>query len=265
MKTQGKDSKMLSLFGIVGVVILILIVVYALVIFTTINQPEERGTFGDMFGAINALFTGFAFAGVIVTILMQQKELKLQREEMKLQREEMKAMRNQHTVSRTNEIIRSQLTYFNDQISSFRLDTSGAGGPGLHKMRFDGLHGLEEWTNKMLVKHAGQPMLIKDNEADLRKITLGIIPVFTVVFHFLENSDIDDTAIWDLKIAFALNIGEGHLRWTDALIQFAEHPHPDHRGKKFPWINSKLSELKQIKEFISSVHKTVRSVQGNRI
>lgn len=41
-----------------------------------------RGTFGDMFGAVNALFSGLAFGGMIITLLMQRKELKLQREEL---------------------------------------------------------------------------------------------------------------------------------------------------------------------------------------
>lgn len=51
---------------------------------------ENRGTFGDMFGAINALFSGLAFAGVIYAILLQRKELELQREELKMTREELK-------------------------------------------------------------------------------------------------------------------------------------------------------------------------------
>lgn len=33
---------------------------------------ENRGTFGDMFGAINSLFSGLAFAGVVYAILLQQ-------------------------------------------------------------------------------------------------------------------------------------------------------------------------------------------------
>lgn len=35
--------------------------------------PKERGTFGDMFGAINSLFTGLAFWGVVMTLWQQQK------------------------------------------------------------------------------------------------------------------------------------------------------------------------------------------------
>ncbi|MGN7453880.1 putative phage abortive infection protein [Paenibacillus pasadenensis] len=41
-----------------------------------------------MFGAVNALFSGLAFAGIIYTIQMQRKELALQRDELVLQREE---------------------------------------------------------------------------------------------------------------------------------------------------------------------------------
>jgi hypothetical protein len=55
------------------------------------SKPNEvRGTFGDMFGAINALFSGFAFIGVVYAILMQRTELSLQREELSLTRNELK-------------------------------------------------------------------------------------------------------------------------------------------------------------------------------
>lgn len=54
------------------------------------QNSNERGTFGDMFGAINALFSGLAFAGLIVTLLYQKEELTLQREELKATRDEFK-------------------------------------------------------------------------------------------------------------------------------------------------------------------------------
>ena len=46
------------------------------------GNPTGSGKFGDMFGAVNALFSGLAFAGVIVAILMQREELNLQRKEL---------------------------------------------------------------------------------------------------------------------------------------------------------------------------------------
>lgn len=50
---------------------------------------SERGLLGDSFGALNALFSGLAFAGIIATIIMQRNELQLQRKELALTRKEL--------------------------------------------------------------------------------------------------------------------------------------------------------------------------------
>jgi len=60
-----------------------------------LQGDENRGTFGDMFGAVNALFSGLAFGGVIYAILLQRKELKLQRKELELTRGELKGQKEQ--------------------------------------------------------------------------------------------------------------------------------------------------------------------------
>ena len=56
---------------------------------------QTQGQFGDLFGSLNALVSGFAFAALIATLLLQRQELSLQREELKLQREEMKKSRQE--------------------------------------------------------------------------------------------------------------------------------------------------------------------------
>lgn len=53
-----------------------------------INESSNRGTFGDKFGAVNALFSGLAFAGVIITILLQREELKATQNAVKAQTDE---------------------------------------------------------------------------------------------------------------------------------------------------------------------------------
>lgn len=60
---------------------------------------SDRGTFGDMFGSVNALFTGFAFAGIIYTTHLQRQELRLQREELSLQRQELTRSADAQTAS----------------------------------------------------------------------------------------------------------------------------------------------------------------------
>jgi len=53
----------------------------------------EPGEFGDMFGLANALFSGLAFSALIITLLMQHKELSLQRRDLDLTREEIAGQR----------------------------------------------------------------------------------------------------------------------------------------------------------------------------
>ena len=59
--------------------------------------PEwsERAALGDMFGAVNALFSGLAFAGILFTLHFQRQELSVQREELSAQREELKLTREE--------------------------------------------------------------------------------------------------------------------------------------------------------------------------
>jgi hypothetical protein len=59
--------------------------------FFSSNSNEDwahRGQYGDMFGSVNALFSGLAFAGIIITILLQSEELALQRAELTATRKE---------------------------------------------------------------------------------------------------------------------------------------------------------------------------------
>ncbi len=61
------------------------------------TMPDSPGTFGDMFGAINALFSGLAFAGLIYTILQQREELDLTRQEFIKQNETFRLQRFENT------------------------------------------------------------------------------------------------------------------------------------------------------------------------
>lgn len=57
---------------------------------------QDRSTIGNMFGAINALFSGFAFLGVIITIYLQKKELEYQRIELFETKNELKRLAQAH-------------------------------------------------------------------------------------------------------------------------------------------------------------------------
>lgn len=73
---------------------LIVVAIWALSI-PIISQYENPGIIGDMFGAVNALFSGLAFAGVIVAIKLQREELRNTRKELKYTRREIEAQKKE--------------------------------------------------------------------------------------------------------------------------------------------------------------------------
>ncbi len=66
--------------------IIVIVLLYISYYYITHNIPAaERGSFGDMFGAVNALFSGLAFAGMIVTLNLQRKDIESQRKDAEKQ------------------------------------------------------------------------------------------------------------------------------------------------------------------------------------
>jgi len=72
----------------IGVISVLVIIALWILTYFLLRDIDKRGTLGDMFGTLNALFSGLAFAGIIFTILLQRKELKYQREELQATRKE---------------------------------------------------------------------------------------------------------------------------------------------------------------------------------
>lgn len=75
---------------------------------------QTRGTFGDSFGALNALFSGLAFAGLIVTLIMQKEELGMQREELNDAKQELRQQSIEFKKqNKTLNLQRFENTFFN--------------------------------------------------------------------------------------------------------------------------------------------------------
>ncbi|WP_261511624.1 putative phage abortive infection protein [Chryseobacterium paludis] len=105
---QELDLKYLAI--IVGSIIVVLWLISLGVLGIWVTKGNE---IGDSFGAVNALFSGLALAGIILTILMQREELKLQRRELVLTRKEMEHTRDEFvTQNETLRIQRFENTFF---------------------------------------------------------------------------------------------------------------------------------------------------------
>ena len=104
----------------------------AILIMTFLENWSDRGTFGDLFGAVNALFSALAFAVLIYTIVLQREEIKQNREEIVLNRKELakgaklqqkaqevliEQVQQTHLSAKMN-AMRTLVDYYNNQISN---------------------------------------------------------------------------------------------------------------------------------------------------
>ncbi|MDX7844643.1 putative phage abortive infection protein [Aeromonas caviae] len=107
------------------------------------------GEFGDVYGALNTLFSGLAFSGVIISIVLQSIELKATRKEMNSQvlqfEQQTEAMQKQVFESS----FFSMMNLHNDISSNLRSEDK-------FKMFFEKLNGVAEKTphcGKTLIEH----------------------------------------------------------------------------------------------------------------
>ena len=86
VQDRTPDRKTWSLFLKVSLLVTIIWAVSALVLILLVDDFSKSGTFGDSFGVLNTLFSGLAFAGIIVTVKMQNDEMREQRKELQKQK-----------------------------------------------------------------------------------------------------------------------------------------------------------------------------------
>jgi uncharacterized membrane protein len=91
MEEQKEKSGDRYLLTIALITIVVVIIICALIYISMKDKTTaEQTAFGNIFGGINVIFSGFALAGVILTILLQRNELALQRQELRETKEELK-------------------------------------------------------------------------------------------------------------------------------------------------------------------------------
>jgi hypothetical protein len=140
-------------------VVLLIYFIVELAIYFTFKDWSTRGTFGDSFGAINALFSGLAFSGLIFTIFLQKEELGLQREELKMTRNELKGQKEEfHIQNETLKIQRFENTFF--QLLSF------------HNQIVEGISYIESFqkqTEKISAENGKSLLWVRPNEKSIEQ------------------------------------------------------------------------------------------------
>lgn len=117
VESRFRSGRRKALCFFIGVAVLWLLC--TLIVYLLLPDWQTRGTAGDSFGAVNALFSGLAFAGVIYALNLQRKQLEDQ-EEMKATRRVTEAQQEMRT---GRQFIAQPLPIPVESLAIDRLDT----------------------------------------------------------------------------------------------------------------------------------------------
>lgn len=101
----------------------------------------RSGTFGDAFGTLNALFSGLAFSGVLITLLMQMRDLAEQRKDSA-------AARDQNSRQQIESQFYNMLSLQQQVVQSFDLHRLGD-----HAHTIQGRDCFRDWKNKLHARY----------------------------------------------------------------------------------------------------------------
>lgn len=187
---------------------------------------ENRGTFGDMFGAINALFTGLAFAGVIYTIYLQKIELKLQREELRATRDELKGQKEEMKIqNQTAQQQRFENTLF--QLIELHQDRIKSMTEKENYVDFEGRLCFDVYYNKVYsaIKKTGSTTTDRENISTnymsfYRQYGTKLGPYFSSLYQIIkliDNSKMDNKSDYASLVRAQLSTHEQYLLFYHCL------------------------------------------------
>ena len=174
----------------------------AIIIHYCFSSPEDRGTFGDMFGAINSLFSGLALFGIIISILIQQNELNLQRKELKDTRLEFKT-------NRITTIMFKQLDYLNSIIDKAVFNDSISSEQS--KTRIDEfVYSIDRLY--LDDKRPSVEKLINENQIVIRGTSVKVISILDGLDNLFQTYNLDKLESKQMRKIFKTNISPSFLK-----------------------------------------------------
>lgn len=215
--TENKKEKHINTFIVVCIILLLICFIYPIFIFYFFNDWGKAGQFGDTFGTLNAVFSALAFAGIIITIIIQKQELKNQFEELKLQREEMKNTRIEFLNSRITNLVYNQLDRFETYLNDFEIIFGNEKHKGNNAIFFldESLErgyitiGTSEEENFKIQKKALEDNLkiLLPNVMQIHKLSTKTYNSIMVLKQLIYSSELEPVELNNLKNIFFNNIG----------------------------------------------------------
>ena len=196
----------------------------------------ERAAFGSMFGAVGALFSGLAFAILIVAILLQSQQLDLQRQDLKETQEGLKRERFEDTFF---QLLKLHYDIVNSIDISIKKDAILRGRDCFVQMYNEFMRNYREnsFAYELMKNWTGLDKAYSDFY-ETRQVDLG--HYFRNLYHtvgFVDNSDISDKRFYTNLIGAQLSSHEQLLLFYNCLSSY---------GKKFKTLVEKYGLLENM-------------------
>ncbi len=160
MSEKGPDRSGSPSKGVIASIVVIIVVLWLGItaVIGWLFESDDWGKIGDMFGAVNALFSGLALAGVVFAIWLQREDLKIQQEQLRQSNEEFK-LQNQlisDQLAAMKEGLKIERQQLREQSEPSFLWTSYGGNPGRDSLKFKNTGG----RFKVVEAHTSPPLNI---------------------------------------------------------------------------------------------------------
>lgn len=145
----------------------------------------ERGTIGDMFGAVNALFTGLALAAVFYTILLQRQAINIQKEELAQTRDVFIQQKFETTFFNLLELVKSNLNAieYDSPLGNMLNGTEAITSINVDMRNNNNNHAIPRPNNIQEIIHATGSVLLSNNQAIVKYLNS-----VESLLHFNKNS-----------------------------------------------------------------------------
>lgn len=196
-ETTSKKDTYTLLYVLIGVVIILWVISWLSIQgFYGWSVDNNRGTFGDMFGAVNALFSGLAFAGLIFTIRLQRKDINIQLDDFRRQTKVLQAQSDE--AKRTADQLEQQQNIMNYQLVQSIVNNLIEIKNGMHfsmVIKIDGNQYSNEYGNELAFNQLCSSIASKrhfefhDNQTKMKDYIRTFFYILQVINDYKISSD----------------------------------------------------------------------------
>jgi hypothetical protein len=142
---EHKKNRLIAL--LINILVIFVVTIWAGMGLVFSRMNTDTATLGDSFGALNTLFSGFAFIGVIIAIYLQGQELKNTQKELRGQKEELRMQNLTSKQARFENTFFSMLTAHREISSQLLFRDKNTDHNGIKCFRIMYKYVYEDYSN----------------------------------------------------------------------------------------------------------------------